>query len=356
MTNTNRMNIVLMAGGGGTRLWPLSRGSKPKQFLDLGTGKTLLEHTYERAAAVTDKKHIYAATTASYVDQIQQAVPGLAPERIFIETDRRDTGPAIAAVAAQLAQRGQGEEPALFMWSDHYFTAEEAFITDLRRMAELIRQYPDHIILVGHQPTSPETTLGYIECGEAVAPRVFRVTAFKEKPDETTAQRYVAAGTYVWNMGYASCTPRYLLQQLQEHAPLLAAGIDQFASAPHAAAAAEAYRALPSISIDYALIEKTPRLLAVVGDYGWSDVGNWSTVQDIFGIQGDHMPHGHHLHVDSLHNYIYNTTGRAVTLLGVHNTIVIVTEDAILITDKGQAHRVKEIVTKLEEGNRHDLL
>lgn len=350
------MNIILMAGGGGTRLWPLSRGSRPKQFLDLGTGKTLLEHTWDRARAVTDESHIYVATTAQYIDQVQQMLPTIAPERISIETERRDTGPAIAAVAARLQSEGKGNEPVMFMWSDHYFTAEDVFISDLARIDSLIKKYPDHIILIGHRPTAPETTLGYIELGKAVDPNVYRVAAFKEKPNEATATEYVAAGNYVWNMAYVSATPNYLLQQLAEHSPALAEGITKFAAAENDKAKAAAYKALPSIAIDYALLEKTPRLLAVVGDYGWSDVGNWGSVQDVFGKNGDHMPVGHHVHVDSHNNYIYNATDRAVSMLGMRNTIVVVTDDAVLITDKAEAHRVKEIIAKLEEGHRHDLL
>jgi mannose-1-phosphate guanylyltransferase len=350
------MNIVLMAGGGGTRLWPLSRGNKPKQFLDLGTGKTLLEHTWDRARAVTDVDHIYVATTAQYIAQVRHILPAVTADRISIETERRDTGPAIAAVAARLQADGQGDEPIMFMWSDHYFTAEDAFIADLKRLDALVKVYPDHIVLVGHRPTAPETTLGYIELGESISPHVYRVAAFKEKPNTEKATEYVAAGNYVWNMAYISCTPNYLLQQLAEHSPKLLAGITRFTTAVDEAAQAQAYQALPSIAIDYALLEKTPRLLAVVGDYGWSDVGSWGSVQEVFGKHGDHVPFGHHVHVDSHNNYIYNVTDRAVTMLGMRNTIVVVTDDAVLVTDKAEAHRVKEIIAKLEENHRHDLL
>lgn len=350
------MNIVLMAGGGGTRLWPLSRGHKPKQFLDLGTGKTLLEHTWDRARAVTDVAHIYAATTAQYSAQVRQILPDIAVERISIETERRDTGPAIAAMAARLQAAGQGDEPVMFMWSDHYFTAEDVFIADLQRMDALIKKYPDHIILVGHKPTAPETTLGYIELGENVGPQLYQVRAFKEKPNEEKAKEYVAAGNYVWNMAYVSCAPNYLLQQLALHAPALAEGIAAFTAASSEEAKAQAYKALPSIAIDYALLEKTPRLLAVVGDYGWSDVGSWGSVQEVFGKYGDHVPSGHHVHVDSHNNYIYNATELAVSMLGMRNTIVVVTDDAVLVTAKAEAHRVKEIIAKLEASHRHDLL
>lgn len=350
------MNIVLMAGGGGTRLWPLSRSDKPKQFLDFGTGATLIEHTWRRARAVTQVPHIYVATTEQYAAQVRRYLPQLDQQHIFIEAERRDTGPAIAAVAAHLAARGQGREPIIFMWSDHYFTAEDKFITDLTRIPALIHQHPNHIIIVGHRPTSPETTLGYIELGELVAPGVYAVKAFKEKPNEATATAYLAAGNFVWNMGYLSSTPDYLLQELSVYEPALAAGIAALIAATDAERARAAYRALPSLAIDYALLEKTPRLLAVVGDYGWSDVGSWSAVKEVFGRAGDHAPNGHHIHVDSHNNYIYNVTDKTVSLLGLRDTIAVVTNDAVLIASTKEAHRVKEIVSRLEKSHRHDLL
>lgn len=350
------MNIVLMAGGGGTRLWPISRSDKPKQFLDFGTGASLIEHTWRRAKAVTDTSNIYVATTQQYAAQGREVLPQLDDQHIFIEAERRDTGPAIAAVAAHLAARGQGQEPVIFMWSDHYFTAEDKFIADLLRLPDLIHQHPNHIIIVGHRPTSPETTLGYIELGELVEPGVYAVKAFKEKPNEATATTYLAAGNFVWNMGYVSSTPDYLLKELSVHEPALTAGIAALVAAPDDESARAAYRALPRLAIDYALLERTPRLLAVVGDYGWSDVGSWNAVKEVFGHAGDHVPNGHHIHVDSHNNYIYNVTDKTVSLLGLRDTITVVTDDAVLIASTKQAHRVKEIVSRLEKGHRHDLL
>ncbi len=353
---SDHMNVVIMAGGGGTRLWPLSRGNKPKQFLDLGTGKTLLEHTWERARTVAEPSAIYVATTQQYVEQVRQFLPELSADHIFIEAERRDTGPAIAAVALQLQKRGYGAEPVVFMWSDHYFTEEESFIADLKKLNALIQEYPEHIIILGHRPSSPETTLGYIELGEEVREGIFQVKAFKEKPNEETAQAYVAAGTYAWNMAYVSSTPNYILAELSTHAPELSAGLERLGAAKNDESAAAVYKTLPTVAIDYVLLEKTPRLLAVVGDYGWSDVGGWPAVKEVFGKFGDHMPLGHHLHIDSDNNYIYNATDRAVTLLGVHNAIVVVTEDAVLVSDQSQAHRVKEIISRLQSDNRYDLL
>lgn len=355
------MNIILMAGGGGTRLWPLSRHDNPKQFLDLGGGKTLLEQTYDRARAVVDPEHVFVATLAEYGGRVKKLLPALPAENIFFEPGRRDTAPAFAAVAVQLRRRGAGEEVAVFMWSDHVFTAPDEFITDVKKIPAVLAAQPQGIMVVGHVPTFAETGLGYIEVAELVPgyEDVWRVASFKEKPDQATAERYVAAGNYYWNMGSVSLTPNYLLAQLSALQPELLAGIEKYEQALRAGdepGAAAAYLALPKISIDYALLEKAPRIYVVTGDYGWSDIGSWAAVQSVFGMTGDHVPRGHHVQVDSHDNYVYNATPKAVSLIGLRNLIVVVTDDAVLVTTKAKAHRIKEVVAKLEEAGKREYL
>lgn len=348
------MNIVLMAGGGGTRLWPLSRQKNPKQFLDLGSGKTLLEQTYDRARAVVGLEHIFVATLEEYGERVRQMLPELPAANIFYEPDRRDTAPAFAAVAVQLQQLGSGDEVAVFMWSDHVFTAPDDFVADIKKIPDVLATHPDSIMIVGHVPTSAETGFGYIEAGELVEgyDDVWQVKSFKEKPDRAVAEKYVAAGNYYWNMGSVSLTPNYLLAQLSEFQPELFAGIQKYAKALEVVA----YKALPRISIDYALLEKAPRIYVVTGDYGWSDIGNWAAVKQVFGVAGDHVPAGHHVHVDSRDNYVYNTTSKAVSLIGLQDTIVVVTDDAVLVTAKDKAYKIKEVVAKLEAEGKHQYL
>lgn len=355
------MNVVIMAGGGGTRLWPLSRRQNPKQFIDLGSGKTLLQQTYDRACAITDPADIYVATTAEFGPRLQALLPALKSDHFFIEPQRRDTAPAIATVAQALQGRGAGARPTIFMWADHVFTEEAAFIAALRRLKDLVARHPDHVVILGHRPTSPETGLGYIEAASPVPgePDVFVVAGFKEKPDAATAERYLLAGNFFWNMGYVSATPHHLLTMLRQHAPDLMAGVDRYAVVRQhgdAAAVASAYGALPKISIDYALLEKAHPLLVLTGDFGWSDVGNWAAVQEVFGLRGDHTGHGHHVHVDSKNNYVFNASGQTVSLVGLRDTIVVVTGDAILITSRGSAARVKEVVARLEEEGKDHVL
>ncbi len=355
------MNVVIMAGGGGSRLWPLSRHNKPKQFLDLGSGKTLLEETWERALQLTDQEHIFIATTEECRERIQQFLPQASEERLMIEPERRDTGPAFAAAAVMLVEKGQGDEPTIFMWSDHVFTNEKELIEDLQKVPKLIEQYPTSVVIATHIPVYPETGLGYVQVGDKIEgyEDVFKVESFKEKPDEDTAKKYLEAGNYFWNMAYVSAKPNFLLSQLREHSPEVMEHIDAAIEAlkrGDTEGYKDHYGKCDKISIDYILLEKTSDILALTGDYGWSDVGNWKAVHDVFGVSGDHMPKGHHVHVGGEGNYIYNTTEKVVSLLGVKDVIVVVTEDAILVTNKDSAHKVKDVVSQLEKDQKDQYL
>lgn len=348
------MNIVLMAGGGGSRLWPLSRQATPKQFLDLGSGQTLIEQAYQRAKSLTEGKNIYLATSENYRPQVEKIFPNMPASRVFYEPEKRDTTAAFATISIRLEKLGQGSEPTVFMWSDHIFTNEKEFLGDLSKIPVLLAQYPDSLIIAGHTPTSPETGLGYLEVGEKISgyDDVFQVKAFHEKPDRATAEQYITAGNYYWNLGYFSARPTYLLSELIRHNPLLKPAIKEFAREQTPAA----YQKFPKIAIEYTLIEKTSPILALTGDYGWSDIGSWATIKQIFGKSGDHMPSGHHVHVDSHNNYIYNATDKVVSLVGVKDAIVVVTTDAILVTDTSHSHKVKEVVAKLEKQGKTEYL
>lgn len=355
------MNIVLMAGGGGTRLWPLSRQSRPKQFLDLGTGKTLIQMAYQRATSLVSPEHIFLATAQAYQPYIAQLLPHIPSTQIFYEPERRDTTAAFASVAIRLAVKGFGDEPTLFMWSDHVFTNEPEFLRDLGKIEPLLHQHPDHLVVMGHKPTAPETAFGYIKVKQPlpVYTDVFQVDSFTEKPDQATAEKFVTEGSYYWNLGYFSLRPNFLLQQLEHHNPELRPVLQQYMATIQAndeAQAAAAYATFPKVSIEYTFVEKATNIIAVTGDYGWSDVGNWSAVSTVFGIPRNDSAHNHHISVDSRDNYIYNTTEQTVSLIGLKDTVVVVTDDAILITDKQQSHKVKDIVQRLEKEEKHKLL
>lgn len=350
-----------MAGGGGTRLWPLSRQKLPKQFLAFAGNKTLLEMAYERARALTDIDHIFVATSAAYQEKTQALLPQVSPSHLFFEPERRDTTAAFATVALRLEALGQGDVPTIFMWCDHVFSREEVFIADLRRVEALVAANPEALVILAHTPLFPATTFGYCEVGERVGSQdnVYQVQRFTEKPDLATAEQFILNKKYFWNLGYFSLRPTYLLEQLRVHAPELGDVLTAYAAAlaqGDSKAADAAYAKFPKLALEYTFVEKAKNIIAITGDYGWSDVGNWSTVSEVFGVNGDHMPQGHHVHVDSQDNYIYNTTDKVVSLLGVKNIVAVITDDAILITDKDSAAGVKDVVQRLEAEGKTEVL
>ncbi len=342
-------------------MWPLSRRDNPKQFIDLGSGRTLLEDTYNRARKLASREQVFVATAQRYSERIATLLPDMPEEQIFYEPEKRDTTAAFVSVAVRLQHLGRGSEPTVFMWADHVFTHEDEFINDLAKIPGIIAKHPDYIVMVGHNPVTPEVTLGYMEVGDKVKgyDDVFYLKGFKEKPDLATAEKFLQAGNYYWNLGCFSLKPDYLIKELVTRSPELDQVVHEFAAAVKTNEEDRitmAFKKLPKMAIEYTLIEKTKRIIAVTGDYGWTDVGYWSKVQEIFGVTGDHVPHGHHLHIDSDGSYIYNATNKNVTLIGLKNVIVVVTDDAILVTSKDECYRVKEVVAKLEELNKTDLL
>ncbi len=354
------MNIVLMAGGGGTRLWPLSRQKLPKQFLAFDGKRSLLEMAYDRARELVDNDHIFVATASAYQDKTEELLPQVPKDHLFYEPEKRDTTAAFATVALRLMHMNRSE-PTIFMWCDHVFTREEAFISDLKKIEGIITAHPESLVVVGHTPLSPTTLLGYFEVGDQIdgEPNVQTVKRFTEKPDEDTAEKFIAQGNYFWNLGYFSLTPEHLIAELRLRAPEISAALDGFSAALEdgdAAKARVAYSTFPKMALEYTFVEKTESIIAVTGDYGWSDVGSWDVVSEVFGVDGDHMPAGHHIHVDSKNNYIYNTTSKAVSLLGMKDTVVVVTNDAMLVTNKRSSARVKDIVKKLEEEGKTEFL
>lgn len=355
------MNIVLMAGGGGTRLWPISRAKTPKQFIDLGDGTTLIQKAYHRAAELTEPANIYVATRQEYAEIIARQLPAINQQNVMLEPEKRDTTAAFALTCLRLKHLGQGSTPTIFMWADHIFSREDAFISDLNKIPLLLESHPDHIVIVGHSTLHPDTALGHLEVGEKMSQfeNAFEVRGFIEKPELEKAIQLTGDPRYYWNLGYFSLLPDYLLQELSrlnsDLVPFLK-DLEEAVDSGDDSKIANAFNQFPKIALEYTLMEKTSRLLAVTGDYGWSDIGNWNTFKEIFGTAGDHMPRGHHVHVNCDDNYIYNTTDKTVSLIGLKETIVVVTDDAVLVTDKKHAAKVKDVVKKLEQDAKYEVL
>jgi mannose-1-phosphate guanylyltransferase/mannose-6-phosphate isomerase len=356
MTNYNIYPVIL-SGGSGTRLWPLSRASLPKQLLALHGERTMIQETVLRAALPGASAPLLLCSEAHrflVAEQMQEI--GVTPRAIVLEPMGRNTAPA-AAVAALIVADEDPQGIIVLLPSDHVVRDGKAFADAVTLAAEAASA--EHIVTFGMAPSGPETGYGYVHRGVALemVDGVHRVRRFVEKPDMETAQGYVADGAYFWNSGMFVFRADVLIDDMKRHAPdVLAAARSALEKAKRdddfVRLDAEAFQNAPNISIDYALMEKTDRAAIVPCDFGWSDVGAWSALWDIREqdaqnnvLLGDVIAH------DSTGSYVHSDK-RLTALVGVKDLVVIDTDDALLIADKSRAQEVKAIVDHLKSANR----
>jgi mannose-1-phosphate guanylyltransferase len=348
--------IVIMAGGSGTRLWPLSRKAHPKQFLPLlPGGETLLGATVRRCAPLAPIERTLVVTAASQVDDVRRAVPSLPPENIVAEPSARNTAPCIGLAALTVKARDPDGVMAVLP-SDQAVTNEAAFVDAARRALALAAT--GEVVTLGIRPTHPETGFGYIHAGDPAAGHApaRRVRRFVEKPDRATAEHYLLSGEYLWNAGMFFFPTRRILDELSRHLPDLGAILDGIAADP--ARCAELYPTAPRVSIDYGVMEKLPGALFVVpADIGWSDVGSWAALPEVrpAGSDGNTVI-GEAIAVDARGNVLIGDSGIVVAAVGVDDLVVVATADAVLVVPRSRAQEVKRVVEQLEAGRRERYL
>jgi mannose-1-phosphate guanylyltransferase len=346
---------VILAGGAGRRLWPLSRTSKPKQLLSLLGGKNLLEMAIDRLKGVFDYRNIMVITNAEYADLVQAALPQIPPNNIIGEPEGRDTANAIALAAELLALRDPDATMAVFT-ADHVIRPVECFIEAVETACKVADQQPDALLTFGVHPTWPHTGLGYIHCEQTVAPKVHSVVGFKEKPDHQTARRYVESGQYFWNSGmfvWKLSAIRATLKQLLPDSMLqLAPVVEQVrAGKDFAPALREAYSKLQKISIDYAVMEKASKVLMVELPCEWLDIGSWPSLENVADLDdsGNVVVAKNAVLVDSFRNVVVTQDDHLLAVLGVDDCIIVHSEDATLVCNKSDSQRLKELVAELEK-------
>ncbi len=354
----SRVHAVLMAGGRGTRFWPASRESLPKQFLKVGGDESLLARTQRRLTPLAAPKDAWVVTNAAHVDLAAEQLPDVPRARIVGEPVGRNTAPCIA-LAAALVAREDPDGVLLVAPADHWIGDEDAFRAVMRAGIETARA-SRMLVTFGVIPTAPATGYGYIEAGDTlpgVPGGARKVARFTEKPDAATAAKFLASGRHTWNSGIFAWRADVFLAELAQHEPVMAKAIDAIARAKDLdAALREGYGALPSISVDYAVLERSARVAVVPAKFPWSDVGSWDALAELTSADGrTNVLHGDVLSVNATGCFA-DTDGRLVALVGTKDLLVVSREDAVLIAAKGASQDVKKIVDALERDGRKDLL
>lgn len=348
----SNLQVVLLSGGSGTRLWPLSREAYPKQFLPLAGEQTMLQDTWQRVAPLAGGAPIVVANEEHrFLAAEQLRVVGVDDAAIVLEPAGRNTAPAIAAAALQ-AMAGGGDPLLLVLPSDHVVRDAQAFQAAVREAMPAAAD--GALVTFGIVADAPETGFGYIQAGagEGVRP----VLRFVEKPDAGTARAYLESGDYYWNSGMFLFRASRYLEELEKFNPAM---VEAVRKAFDGAARdgdfvrldREAFAASPSDSIDYAVMEKTGRAMVLPVDIGWNDVGSWSALWEVSEQDADgNAHHGEVIAVDSHRNYAYSR--RLVALVGVDDLVVVETDDAVLVARKDRVQQVKDVVARLKADDR----
>lgn len=345
---------IILSGGAGTRLWPVSREAHPKPFMRIGGRKSLLSETYERALAVSNQTAPLIVTNSDYYflshdELLNQSVQ----PQYMLEPTGRNTAPAIALAALWAME--QGDPALLVMPADHLIKDTPAFYEAVQHAQKLAES--GSLVLFGITPTGPETGFGYIEMDSAVSDQANSVKRFVEKPDRATAESYLAQGNYVWNSGMFCFKASAILNAMEECSPVLLDAAKaiwkEIKSSGDKTELPPSFKEIENISIDYAVMEKAKNIAVIAGGFDWSDIGAWSAVADASPADDNgNTTSGETIVIDSQNTHI-ESSNRLVAAIGLNNLLIVDTPDALLVADKSKSQEVKQVVTRLKASN-HD--
>jgi len=350
------MRIVVLAGGGGTRLWPMSREDKPKQLCKLISAKTILEDTLDRFKDWPSDK-IYITTTKSLVKPLKKVLPDFLDKNIIVETSKRDTAPAMGYAALRLSLEDENE-PIAFIPSDHHIGQTARFIKAIQKAEEIIKE-TGKLLDISIHPTSPNTALGYTKVGKRVFEKggveFYQFEGHTEKPNFKTAQKYLEDGSYLWHANYYMWTPKLLLEAYKKHSPKIYVDLMKIKEAIKKGdeeRVDEIYSKMEKISIDYAIMEKISpeNVLIIKGDFEWKDIGAWDTLHENLMTKTDekrNLVRGERLNIDTSNSIIYGEEGKLIATVGLDDVVIIDTKDALLVCSKARAQDVKKVIEEL---------
>jgi len=352
---------LVMAGGSGTRFWPLSRCSRPKQLLPFGGERSLLAATVERLSPLVPPARTLVATSEQLAGAVRAELPNLPAANLLLEPCGRDTAACVGWAAWRLA-RVQAGAVMVVLPADHLISDGAAFRSALAAAAATACARGG-LVTLGVWPTRPEPGFGYLELGDVVSTAAGRtvraVRRFIEKPSRERAEEFVAAGTYRWNSGMFAWTVGAIRDAIRRHVPELGDGLDRMMEAAEAQGEEEAvrrhYPSLPRLSVDFGVMEKAEVVWVVDADFAWSDVGSWVGLAEVLPGAPCGTTLGDVIALES-HGSVLISDGPLVATVGVRDLVVVATRDAVLVVPKDQAQRVKELVERLRADGREELL
>lgn len=344
-----------MAGGIGSRFWPMSRTNFPKQFLDiLGTGKTMIQQTFERYCGLVSKENIYIITAKEYVDIVKSQLPGISTENILAEPSRKNTAPCIAYIAYKLFNK----DPKAVMIAapaDNIIIEAEEFIKTARKALNFV-DHENALVTIGIKPSYPNTGYGYIQYDTTEpTPGIFRVKTFTEKPNLELAEKFIASGDFLWNAGIFTWKVKNILTAIEKHLPeifeVFAAEKDKFNTLKEEAAVEQIYPQCTSISIDFGVMEKASNVFVIPASFGWSDLGTWNSAwenmeKDSFG----NATAGKKIMLVEVNNSMVHVADNKLVLLqGLDDYVVVDTKDVLLVCKKDKEQAIKDYVAEIKK-------
>ena len=356
--NAIRGICVIMAGGRGTRFWPLSRTARPKQLLPLASPRSLLRDTFERVLPLVGPDRVLVVTSGDLAPAVRADLPEVPGAHVITEPVGRNTAPC-AVLGLGLARRLDPAAPVALLPADHHIPQADIFRRQLAEAFTLVRHEPA-VATFGIRPTYAHTGYGYLEVAPDDAGDVLTGLGFVEKPDLATAAGYVEGGRHFWNSGIFVWNPAWFTKMADRHLAdvrrLMAQPIDTFGTGAFAEALVEAYGACPAASIDQAIMEKLPGFTVIPAAFGWSDLGDWEAWAELAGeLPGGNRGRADLLALDSRGNVVRGDR-RLVALVGVEDLVVVDTPEALLICRRDQTQRLREVIAELEKDGRRDLL
>ncbi len=366
--NVTHAYIVIMAGGSGTRLWPLSRKQKPKQFQSFISEKTMIRETYERVVGLVPEDHIFVSTAHAQAHLVREQIPEISQNNYILEPETHNTAPAIALVAATISALDKAAVIATIA-SDHAIKNTDEFRATLSAALETATQNPDKLVTVGINLTRPDVGLGYIRMGSEFATiagkRIFTIDSFKEKPDVKTAEKYLASGDYLWNAGYFIFSAATFAQWTKTFSPNLHTVMEKISAHKKAGtldneALATLYGEAPSEPIETFIVEKlsSTQRLVIPSPLKWSDVGNWNTLYDFLREESGETSviRGEHLDINSKNIFVH-ADKRLIATIGLEDLVIIDTDDALLVARRDQVStEIRKLIEEIKTSGKTDLL